>query len=229
MKFGIIVFPGSNCDEDIYQALQHIGGQVVKLWHKDTDLQNVDCVVVPGGFSYGDYLRSGAIARFSPIMQSVQAHAERGGYVYGICNGFQILTEAGLLPGALLRNNNQKFICKNTYLKVATTDTLLTHGLDRKRTYKIPIAHAEGRFYAPKELLAEIEANNQVLFRYVDAHGKQGADANPNGSLNDIAGVCNAKRNVFGMMPHPERAADARLGNTDGAEILKMLLQKIEA
>lgn len=225
MKFGVVVFPGSNCDDDTVYALQvNLGQEVVKLWHKDRDLQNCDFVILPGGFSYGDYLRSGAIARFSPIMDAVLAHAQRGGYVMGICNGFQIVCEAGLTPGVLLRNNGQKFISRNIYLQSQTTNSLLTHGLEPTRAYKIPIAHAEGRYYTDADTLKALKDNDQILFRYCDAQGNITDAANPNGSLENIAGVCNATRNVFGLMPHPERAADAALGNTDGKFILEQLL-----
>ncbi len=224
MKFGVVIFPGSNCDEDIYHVLGDVLKQpVVKLWHKDTDLQNCDCIVLPGGFSYGDYLRSGAIARFSPIMEKVIEHANRGGYVIGICNGFQILTESHLLPGALLRNVNQKYNCRNVYLKPQSKSALLTVGLDPNHAYKIPIAHGEGRYYADEQTLRQLNENDQILFRYCDAAGRITDEANPNGALENIAGICNATRNVFGMMPHPERAAEDALGNTDGYAILKAL------
>jgi phosphoribosylformylglycinamidine synthase len=224
MKFGVVIFPGSNCDEDIYHVLGDVLKQpVVKLWHKDTDLQNCDCIVLPGGFSYGDYLRSGAIARFSPIMEKVIEHANRGGYVIGICNGFQILTESHLLPGALLRNVNQKYNCRNVYLKPESKSALLTAELDPNHAYKIPIAHGEGRYYADAQTLRQLNDNDQVLFRYCDAAGRITDEANPNGALENIAGICNATRNVFGMMPHPERAAEDALGNTDGYAILKAL------
>lgn len=230
MKFGVVVFPGSNCDEDIIYTLQHtLGQEVVKLWHKDTDLQGAECIVLPGGFSYGDYLRSGAIARFSPIMEKVVAHANQGGYVIGICNGFQILTEAGLLPGALLRNNGQKFICRNVYLKPQSTSTLLTKGLDPDKTYKIPIAHAEGRYYADQETIKKLHENDQILFKYSSETGIIDEASNPNGSLENIAGISNAQKNVFGMMPHPERAAEEALGNTDGRTILEGLVAQITA
>jgi phosphoribosylformylglycinamidine synthase subunit PurQ / glutaminase len=225
MKFGVVVFPGSNCDEDMYYTLKHLLHQnTVKLWHKDHDLQGCDFIVLPGGFSYGDYLRSGAIARFSPIMQEVIKHAHQGGYVLGICNGFQILTESHLLSGALLKNDSHKYICKNVYLKPTTKDSLLTKTLDENKAYKIPIGHGEGRFYASEETLAELEANKQVIFRYCDENGNYSEEANPNGALNYIAGICNKNRNVFGMMPHPERAADTILGNTDGRYILESIL-----
>lgn len=227
MKFGIIIFPGSNCDEDIYHALRdNLQQEAVKLWHKDTDLQGCDVVVVPGGFSYGDYLRSGAIARFSPIMDSVIKHADRGGYVMGICNGFQILTEAHLLPGVLLPNIHQKFICKNVFLKPVSQSARLSASLDHERAYKIPIAHADGRYYASDDTIQELEDNDQVLFRYCDQAGHITSDTNPNGSVNDIAGITNQGKNVFGLMPHPERAADESLGNTDGRLLLNALLEE---
>ena len=228
MKFGIIIFPGSNCDEDIFYVLQSVlQQQVVKLWHKDTDLQGCDFIVVPGGFSYGDYLRSGAIARFSPIMRSVTEHAERGGYVLGICNGFQILTEAHLLPGVLLPNVRQKFICKNVFLKPTSPSAQMTKSLDPQRAYCIPIAHADGRYYAPEETIQQLTNNDQILFRYCNADGEITADSNPNGSVEAIAGVCNERKNVFGLMPHPERAADEALGNTDGRLLLEGLLEVV--
>lgn len=225
MKFGVVTFPGSNCDEDMIYVLETILEQEVeRLWHKDTDLKGVDFVVLPGGFSYGDYLRSGAIAKLSPIMGSVIEHANKGGYVMGICNGFQILTESGLLEGALLHNDNQKFICKNVYLKPASAASAMTKDLDQAKSYKIPIAHGEGRYYASEEVIKKLEDNNQVLFRYADADGSVSTEVNPNGSINNIAGICNANRNVFGMMPHPERAADGALANIDGVELFRSLL-----
>ena len=225
MKFGVVTFPGSNCDEDIIDVLGRVMGQpVVRLWHKDHDLQGVDFVVLPGGFSYGDYLRSGAIARFSPIMEQVMQFAQKGGLVMGICNGFQILTESGLLPGALLRNESLRFSCKNVYIKPATQQSIVTAALDPNKAYKIPIAHAEGRYYADQATLQQLESNQQVLFRYCDAEGQITQAANPNGSLNHIAGICNATRNVFGMMPHPERAADPVLSNEDGKRIFESIL-----
>ena len=230
MKFGVVVFPGSNCDDDTVFALRYnLNQEVVKLWHKDHDLQGCDFLILPGGFSYGDYLRSGAIARFSPIMNEVIAHANRGGYVMGICNGFQIVCEAGLTPGVLLRNNGQKFISKNIYIKPQTSDSILTAGLDSSLALKIPIAHAEGRYFADADTLKSLNDNDQVLFRYCDADGQITDVANPNGSLENIAGVCNARRNVFGLMPHPERAADAALGNTDGKLILEQLTSVLPA
>jgi|UniRef100_UPI00404906EF phosphoribosylformylglycinamidine synthase subunit PurQ / glutaminase len=226
MKFGVVTFPGSNCDEDMAYVLDNIMGQKVeRLWHKDTDLKGVDFVVLPGGFSYGDYLRSGAIAKLSPIMGEVINHANKGGYVMGICNGFQILTESGLLEGALLHNNTQKFICKNVYLKPVTSETAITKGLDLEKAYKIPIAHGEGRFYAPKETMKSIVDNDQILFKYASENGEVADEFNPNGSLLNIAGICNKQRNVFGMMPHPERAADANLANQDGKRFFESLLK----
>jgi len=230
MKFGVVIFPGSNCDEDIIHVLEKImGQQVVRLWHKDHDLQNVDFVILPGGFSFGDYLRSGAIARFSPIMQEVIQFAAKGGYVWGICNGFQILAEAGLVPGALLHNNQRKFICNNYYLKAQTTNSLLTSQVDPAKALKIPIAHGEGNFFADADTLKQINDNDQVLFRYCDAAGNIVAEANPNGAIENIAGVCNKERNVFGMMPHPERAADSLLANEDGLSIFESILSQVKA
>ena len=228
MKFGVVIFPGSNCDHDIIYVLNKIMKQeVVKLWHKDTDLQSCDFIVLPGGFSYGDYLRSGAIARFSPIMESVIEYAKNGGYLMGICNGFQILCEAGLLPGALLHNNNQKFICKNIYIKPQTKNSLLTSSLDSSKFLKIPIAHGEGRYYAEEDVIAKLNKNDQILFRYCDEKGNILESANPNGSLENIAGITNEKRNIFGMMPHPERAADIELKNTDGKLIFDSVLSAV--
>lgn len=228
MKFGVIVFPGSNCDEDLFYVLKNIMKQdVVKLWHKDTDLKGCDFLLLPGGFSYGDYLRSGAIARFSPIMDSVISHAEKGGYVMGICNGFQILTESHLLPGALLRNINQKFICRNTFIRPQNNSTLLTAKLDLNKAYKIPIAHAEGRYFADKETMAELKKNDQILFRYCDETGNCSESLSINGSLENIAGICNKGKNVFGMMPHPERAADKLLSNTDGMALFESIVSMV--
>ena len=228
MKFGVVTFPGSNCDEDMRYTLEvSLGQKVEKLWHKDSDLKGCDFIVLPGGFSYGDYLRSGAIARFSPIMNEVIAHANKGGYVLGVCNGFQILTESNLLPGALLHNDNQKFICKNVYLKPKSSSAAISKGLEQDRVYKIPIAHGEGRFYAPNDMLSEINTNDQVLFTYADAEGNVSPHTNPNGSLLNIAGVTNKEKNVFGMMPHPERAADPNLGNEDGKELFLSILNNL--
>lgn len=230
MKIGVVVFPGSNCDQDLIYVFEKILGQeVVKLWHKDHDLQNVDFVALPGGFSFGDYLRSGAIARFSPIMQEVIQFANKGGYVMGVCNGFQILTEAGLLPGGLLHNNTRKFICKNVFLKSQTTNSLVTANISTDQVLKIPIAHGEGNFYAHADELKELNDNDQILFRYCDESGNISDESNPNGSIQNIAGVCNAGRNVFGMMPHPERAADSLLGNQDGLAIFESILKRVNA
>jgi len=220
MKFGVVVFPGSNCDRDMYDALVHdLKQECVMLWHKDSDLSQFtteDCIVLPGGFSYGDYLRTGAIARFSPIMQSVIDFAKRGGKVLGVCNGFQILCESHLLPGVLLRNNNQKYICKNVFVKDAD-----------ENVYNIPIAHGEGRYYADDATLNKLEANGQVLLHYCDAEGDITPESNHNGSTRNIAGICNEGRNVFGMMPHPERACSSVLGNTDGRKVFKLMFQLV--
>jgi phosphoribosylformylglycinamidine synthase subunit PurQ / glutaminase len=225
MKFGVVIFPGSNCDEDIIHVLEKImGQQVVRLWHKDHDLQGADFIILPGGFSFGDYLRSGAIARFSPIMQEVIQFAAKGGKVMGICNGFQILTEAGLLPGALLHNEHRKFICRNIYMKPQTANSLVTAQIDPQRALKIPIAHGEGNYFADAQLLKQLNDNDQILFRYCDEAGNITTDANPNGSVENIAGVCNAERNVFGFMPHPERAADSLLANEDGLAIFESIV-----
>ncbi len=228
MKFGVVTFPGSNCDQDMIDTLEtSLGQRVERLWHKDRDLKGVDFVVLPGGFSFGDYLRSGAIAKFSPIMQEVIAHGERGGYVLGVCNGFQILCESPLLDGALLHNNSQKFICKNVFLKPTSKDAAITKSLDHNRAYKIPIAHGEGRFYAPEDLMKSIQDNDQILFQYCDENGVVDPAFNPNGAINNIAGITNKGKNVFGMMPHPERASDPNLGNTDGKLIFESILANI--
>ena len=226
MKFGVVVFPGSNCDMDMVYVLETIMKQeVVKLWHKDTDLQEVNFIILPGGFSYGDYLRSGAIAKFSPIMKEIIGFANAGGYVMGICNGFQILTESGLLPGALLHNTSHKFICKNTYLKVNTKNTLVTNKYGN-RAVKIPIAHAEGKYFADEKTLISLVDKDQILFKYSDEDGNITEESNPNGSLMNIAGVCNKERNVFGMMPHPERATDGELKNQDGRLLFESILNE---
>jgi phosphoribosylformylglycinamidine synthase len=220
MRAGVVIFPGSNCDHDLLEVLIRYSSEPVKeLWHKDTELQNCTHILLPGGFSYGDYLRSGAIAKLSPIMQSVIRHANEGGFVMGICNGFQILCESGLLPGALLRNTSMKFQCSNVFLTPGNTNTAITRNLNPGAVLKVPIAHGEGRFYADQETLNTIEANGQVVFRYCQEDGTLSDTANPNGSLNHIAGICNAGFNVFGMMPHPERCATESLFNTDGSLI----------
>jgi phosphoribosylformylglycinamidine synthase len=230
MKFGVVTFPGSNCDQDMIYVLGDLLKQeVVSLWHKDTDLKGVDMVVLPGGFSYGDYLRSGAIAKFSPIMTEVIKHANQGGYVLGVCNGFQILTESGLLPGALLHNTDRKFICKNVYIKPASPKTPITAGLSMEDVYKIPIAHGEGRFYASDETITQLQDNEQILFQYCRVDGKIDPENNPNGSLLNIAGITNKSKNVFGMMPHPERAADATLNNRDGLALFESILTHCRA
>nr|WP_067060619.1 phosphoribosylformylglycinamidine synthase subunit PurQ [Mucilaginibacter sp. L294] len=230
MKFGVVIFPGSNCDEDIIHVLQNVmGQQVVRLWHKDHDLQGAEFIVLPGGFSFGDYLRSGAIARFSPIMQEVIQFAAKGGKVMGICNGFQILTEAGLLPGALLHNKNRKFICRNIYMKAQTQDSLVTQFIDQQRALKIPLAHGEGNYFADADVLKAINDNDQVLFRYCDVAGNITDESNPNGSLENIAGVTNITRNVFGFMPHPERASESLVGNEDGLAIFESILSLARA
>jgi len=227
MKFGVVVFPGSNCDMDMFYVIETIMKQeVVKLWHKDTDLKNCDFIILPGGFSYGDYLRSGSIANYSPIMEKVVDHANKGGYLMGICNGFQILCESGLLPGALLHNTNHKFICKNIHLKTISKNTLVTNQYSDD-AIKIPIAHGEGRFYADENTLNKLVENDQILFKYSDENGHITKESNPNGSILNIAGICNNNRNVFGMMPHPERAADAELNNTDGKILFNSILNEV--
>ncbi len=226
MKFGVVVFPGSNCDHDCYHVLKHVLGQETDfVWHKEREISKYDCIVVPGGFSYGDYLRTGAIARFSPVMESVQKHAEKGKLVIGICNGFQILTESGLLPGALLRNRSLKFICRNVNIRVENTDSPFTRKINKSAVLKIPIAHGEGNYYADEATLADLKKNDQILVRYCDEKGLTGDTANPNGSLESIAGICNKKRNVFGLMPHPERASERELGSVDGIGIFKSILE----
>ncbi len=228
MKFGVVVFPGSNCDQDLVHCLeQNTKQEVVKLWHKDHDLQSCDMIFLPGGFSYGDYLRSGAIARFSPIMQNVISFANNGGFVMGVCNGFQILCEAGLLPGALIRNTNMKFTCENVYLKTISNNSLVTSELNKDQTLKIPIAHGEGRFYADETTLGILNQNDQVLFKYCDRNGEINSESNPNGSLQNIAAITNSTRNVFGMMPHPERAALPELFNIDGLGIFESIMSDI--
>ena len=233
MKFGVVIFPGSNCDDDMIHVLGTVMQQeVVSLWHKEESLpgfEKGDCIILPGGFSYGDYMRAGAIARFSPIMNAVIEFANNGGFVWGICNGFQILCEAGLLPGVLLRNSNQKFICKNAYLKTKTNNAAITSKIDLDQPLKIPIAHADGRYYADKTTLKTLVENDQILFTYCDASGSETAESNPNGSEMNIAGICNQERNVFGMMPHPERASESILGNTDGKVMFESIVSMTTA
>jgi len=226
MRFAVIRFPGSNCDQDCARALSGIPGiEADFVWHKDSDLGGFDAVALPGGFSYGDYLRCGAIARFSPIMRSVVEFARSGGLVIGICNGFQILCESGLLPGALVRNRGLHFICEHVNLRVEQTDTPFTSATSEGQVLRIPIAHGEGCYFADDATLDTLESNRQVLLRYSDGAGEITEDANPNGSLRNIAGICNEGRNVFGLMPHPERACDALLGSTDGRVLFESLLK----
>ena len=230
MKFGIVTFPGSNCDYDAYQAVaESLGETAVYLWHKDHALQGVDVVVLPGGFSYGDYLRAGAIARFSPIMQEVAAHAARGGPVLAICNGFQIACEAGLLPGALVRNTELSFISETARLRVETADTPFTNRYAAGQLLRVPVAHGEGRYTGPDAMLDALEQNGQVVFRYVDAAGEPSAAGNANGSARNIAGIVNDGRNVLGMMPHPERAVEPLLGSADGRALFESMLAAVAA
>jgi len=225
MKFGVIIFPGSNCDHDAYWAFKEVCGQpAALLWHDSQDLENSDVIIVPGGFSYGDYLRTGAIARFSPIMQSVKRFADSGGLVMGICNGFQILCEAHMLPGVLLRNKTLKYICKPVHLRVENTATPFTRGLTQGEVLEIPIGHGEGNFFCDESTLKQLNEHEQVIYRYVTPQGEITAEANPNGSLENIAGICNEGRNVLGMMPHPERASEGVLGMKDGLKLLRALV-----
>lgn len=225
MKFAVVVFPGSNCDRDCYHVLKHVVEQPVDLvWHHDTQLSGYDCVVLPGGFSYGDYLRAGAIARFSPIMEAVADHADRGGLVLGICNGFQILTEAGILPGALLPNQSLQFRCQWVHLRVEHGHTPFTHAYQRGQVLRMPIAHGDGCYFADPATLAELERNEQIVLRYCAPDGALTDEANPNGSLANVAGVCNPARNVFGLMPHPERCSESILGGTDGLLLFQSVI-----
>jgi len=219
MKFGVVIFPGSNCDHDCYYAIKTVTGQPVEfIWHQDTSVKGFDAVILPGGFAYGDYLRTGALAKFSPVMQAVREFADKGGLVIGICNGFQILTEAGLLPGALMRNSNMKYICKFLKLRTETTDTPFTNQLSKGQLLNVPIGHGEGNYFADEETLKELEGNGQVAFRYVE---------NPNGSIHDIAGIVNKGRNVLGMMPHPDRSSEGILGSTDGKLIFESMVNAL--
>jgi len=226
MRFGVLIFPGSNCDHDCYHAMKHVMGQEVDfIWHKEESFKECyDGIIIPGGFSYGDYLRTGAIARFSPVMKAVERYAKDGGLVIGICNGFQILLEAGLLPGAMLRNESLKFICKDVHVRVETDETPFTRSCQQSQVLRIPIAHAEGNYFADEETLSMLEDEGRIVFRYCDKDGNIPREANPNGSARNIAGICNKDRNVMGMMPHPERASEAILGNTDGKNILASML-----
>ena len=228
MKFGVIVFPGSNCDHDAYHVIsKHVGQPVDFIWHRQTDLSGYDAVILPGGFSYGDYLRAGALAHFSPVMQAVKNFANEGKFVFGICNGFQILCESGLLPGALMRNSNLHFVCRHVNICVENNNTPFTSEIERGEVLSIPIAHAEGNYVCDDETLYELEENNQIVFRYCDASGEITGEANPNGSRSNIAGICNLDRNVLGMMPHPERACETLLGSDDGREIFRSLTKAI--
>ncbi|WP_372634561.1 phosphoribosylformylglycinamidine synthase subunit PurQ [Fodinibius sp.] len=229
-NFGVIVFPGSNCDHDAYHALAHVmNANAQFIWHKDTDLSDIDLLLVPGGFSYGDYLRSGAIARFSPIMQSVTEFAHKGGPVLGICNGFQILLEAGLLPGAMLHNEQLRFICKQSYLRCETSNTLFTRMIEPGEVLQLPVAHGEGNYVTDSDQLKKLQDNDQIVFRYCNREGKTTPESNINGSIDHIAGICNQQRNVLGMMPHPERAVESILGSDDGKRIFESALQELAA
>jgi len=229
VKFAIVVFPGSNCDHDAYHAVKHVlGAEAEFVWHKETNLKGADCVVLPGGFAHGDYLRTGALARFSPVMTEVARFAEAGGPVIGICNGFQVLLEAGLLPGAMLRNQRLKFQCEHVYIRVEHTDTPFTRACKPGQILRIPIAHGEGNYYAEPETVAALERNRQVLFRYVTESGEASAEGNPNGSVANIAGLCSEKRNIVGLMPHPERACEAALGSADGLVLFESVLGAVK-
>lgn len=229
MKVGVVVFPGSNCDHDAYHVVKHVCGQEARfLWHKDADVSGLDAVILPGGFSYGDYLRTGAIARFSPIMQAVTAFAKKGGPLVGICNGFQILQEAGLLPGAMLRNRTTKFLSQDVHVRVERSDTPFTAGVEPGTVLTMPIAHGEGNFYAPDDELDRLEGEGQVVFRYTTRAGELDEEANPNGSARAIAGVCNTGRNVVGLMPHPERAAEDALGCVDGRRLFEAMIHALQ-
>lgn len=230
MKFGVVVFPGSNCDHDAYHVVsKHVGQPVDFIWHRDTDLSAFDAVIVPGGFSYGDYLRAGALASFSPVMNSIKDFAASGGYVLGICNGFQILCEAGLLPGALLRNRDLHFICEHTHVLVETAATPFTNKLTTGAVLRLPIAHAEGNYVCDDAIFQQLTSEDRIVFRYADAHGNTSDEANPNGSRHSIAGICNEARNVMGLMPHPERACEDLLGSSDGRAIFSSLAATLAA
>ena len=229
MKFGVVVLPGSNCDHDALHVAKLVGAAAEVLWHKDTDVKGVDCVIVPGGFAYGDYLRAGALAKFAPIMEPIRKHAADGGLVFGICNGFQVLTEAGLLPGALMRNAHLRFLSRDVFLRTEETDTPFTNQYETGQLMRVPIAHGEGNYFADDATLDELERNRQVVFRYCDESGRITSDANPNGSARNIAGICNASRNVLGMMPHPERCSEQLLGNADGLGVFKSIVASFAA
>jgi len=224
MKFGIVILPGSNCDHDAMHVVRDVLGAGAEfLWHKETDLKGADCVIIPGGFAYGDYLRAGALAKFAPIMTSIRSHADSGGLVLGICNGFQVLTEAGLLPGALMRNAHLRFLSRDVHLLTEEADTPFTAEMTRGQVMRAPIAHGEGNYYASEEVLDELERNRQVIFRYCDEEGRVTAASNPNGSARNIAGICNARRNVLGLMPHPERASESIIGNDQGLAMFRSI------
>jgi len=228
VKFGVVIFPGSNCDHDCYYVIESVIGKPVEfIWHQDTSVNGFDAIILPGGFAYGDYLRTGALAKFSPVMGAIREFADKGGLVYGICNGFQVLTEAGLLPGALMRNVSMKYICKFLYLRTETTNTPYTNLLKKGQTLRIPIGHGDGNFFADADTLKRIEDNDQVVFRYSDAEGRITGEANPNGSLNNIAGIVNEKRNVLGMMPHPDRSSEEILGSADGKLIFESMVNAL--
>jgi len=230
VKFGVVVFPGSNCDHDAYHVLsKHVGQPVDFVWHEQTDLSGFDALILPGGFSYGDYLRAGALAQFSPVMRSIKEFAASGKYVFGICNGFQILCESGLLPGALIRNRSLHFVCKHVNLKLENPNTPFTSEVEPDKILSIPIAHAEGNYTCDDETYHELEENGQIVFRYCDEHGEITDEANPNGARSNIAGICNLDRNVLGMMPHPERACEELLGSNDGRDIFRSLAHAIRS
>lgn len=230
MRFGVVVFPGSNCDQDCFYVIKDVLGKPVKyIWHKESKIEDVDCVVLPGGFSYGDYLRTGAVARFSPVMERISAFANKGGFVIGICNGFQILLESGLLAGAMLRNTDLHFICKYVYIKTENTETPFTNLCGRNQVLKIPIAHNEGNYYIDKAGLESLESNSQVIFRYCSPDGDVNKEFNPNGALSNIAGIINKEGNVLGMMPHPERSSERDLGSQDGLLIFASIVQWLES
>jgi phosphoribosylformylglycinamidine synthase len=229
MNFGVLQFPASNCDQDALHVLKNVMGHSARyIWHKEASLGDVDAIVIPGGFSYGDYLRTGAIARFSPVMAAVQTFAANGGLVLGICNGFQILCEAGMLPGALIRNRSLQFRCEHVFIRTETTDSPFTNQIPAGKLLRVPIAHGEGCYFADEQTLAKLKANNQILWRYVNAQGQTTESSNPNGSLDNIAGICNESRNVVGLMPHPERASEAILGCADGRLIFESLINALE-
>jgi phosphoribosylformylglycinamidine synthase subunit PurQ / glutaminase len=228
MKFGVVVFPGSNCDHDAFYAIGNVLHKPVEfIWHQSQDLANCDAIILPGGFAHGDYLRTGAIARFSPVMKSVETFANSGGMVLGICNGFQILLEAGLLPGAMMRNSGLRYICRHVYVRVEQTDTPFTDGAQRGQILKVPIAHNDGNYTSDEATIEELEKNRQVIFRYTTPEGSDDAAGNPNGSMNNIAGICNRERNVAGLMPHPERAVESALGSSDGLVIFKSMVEAL--